>query len=58
MRRHRVDDEISDLDRVWGAARHQGQALLHRVDSLIGLTDTDTGLAALDDWLQDVSGAS
>lgn len=49
-----VDDEISDLDRAWVTAQHQGQALLHRVDSAIGLTDTD--LATLDDWLQDVSG--
>lgn len=51
-----VDDEISDLDRAWVEAQHQGQALLHRVDSAIGLTVTD--LAALDEWLQDVSGAS
>ncbi|MGW3745108.1 hypothetical protein ACWD62_32125 [Streptomyces sp. NPDC005146] len=47
---------VSDLDRAWVEAQHQGQALLHRVDSAIGLTVTD--LAALDEWLQDVSGAS
>ncbi len=51
-----VDDEISDLDRAWVAAQHQGQALLHRVDSTNGLTDTD--LTTLADWLRDVSGAS
>lgn len=51
-----VDDEVSDLDRAWVAAHHQGPALLHRVDSAIGLPDTD--LAALDDWLQDIAVAS
>lgn len=51
-----VDDEISDLDRAWVAAQHQGPALLHHVDSAIGLTDTD--LATLGAWLQDVSAAS
>ncbi|MFJ6943300.1 HAD domain-containing protein [Streptomyces wuyuanensis] len=51
-----VDDEISDLDRAWVAAQHQGQALLHRVDSAIGLTESD--LSALDGWLKDVSAAS
>ncbi|EKX64461.1 hypothetical protein STRIP9103_04422 [Streptomyces ipomoeae 91-03] len=47
-----VDDEISDLDRVFVAARHQGQVLLHRVDSAVGLTDAD--FAAIDDWLRGV----
>jgi len=50
-----VDDEIGDLDRTWVAAQHQGQALLHRVDSAIGLTGSD--LDALDDWLRSVPGA-
>ncbi|MEV0223724.1 HAD domain-containing protein [Streptomyces sp. NPDC050704] len=44
-----VDDEITDLDRVWVSRHHRGQALLHRVDSVIGLADTD--FAVLDDWL-------
>ncbi|WP_392755300.1 hypothetical protein [Streptomyces sp. LN590] len=39
-----------DAEPVGGADLHD------RVDSAIGLTDTD--LAALDDWLQDISGAS
>lgn len=43
-------------DHAWVAAHHQGPALLHRVDSAIGLPDTD--LAALDDWLQDIAVAS
>ncbi|WP_371525187.1 hypothetical protein OG302_02845 [Streptomyces sp. NBC_01283] len=51
-----VDDEISDLDRAWVAARHEGQALLHRVDSTTGLTDTD--LRVLGHWLKGVSAES
>ncbi|TJZ57492.1 hypothetical protein FCH28_05305 [Streptomyces piniterrae] len=51
-----VDDEISDLDRAWVEAQHPGQALLHRVDSATGLTDTD--LALLDAWVQNVAGAA
>lgn len=45
-----VDDEITDLDRAWVSAHHPRQALLHRVDSLVGLTSAD--FAALVDWLQ------
>lgn len=45
-----VDDEITDTDRAWVAARHQGQALLHRVDPRHGLTDGD--FTALDSWLR------
>ncbi|MEV6653202.1 HAD domain-containing protein [Streptomyces sp. NPDC051219] len=45
-----VDDEITDADRVWVAAHHQGRALLHRVDPRQGLTDTD--YAALAAWLR------
>ncbi|WP_405890445.1 hypothetical protein OG612_00485 [Streptomyces sp. NBC_01527] len=41
-----------------GGGTAQEQALLHRVDSSIGLTDTDTDLAALDEWVQDLSGTS
>jgi hypothetical protein len=49
-----VDDEITDLDRAWVATHHHGRALLHRIDSKTGLTDTD--FAALDNWLQEVPG--
>ncbi|MFC4501433.1 MULTISPECIES: HAD domain-containing protein [Streptomyces] len=48
-----VDDEIGDLDREWVAAEHRGPALLHRVDSAVGLTHAD--IAALGDWLTEVS---
>ncbi|MFE5631012.1 HAD domain-containing protein [Streptomyces sp. NPDC056470] len=44
-----VDDEITDRDRAWVAAHHQGDALLHRVDPRRGLTDAD--FAVLDGWL-------
>ncbi|MFE7810070.1 HAD domain-containing protein [Streptomyces sp. NPDC057430] len=44
-----VDDEITDRDRAWVAAHHQGRALLHRVDPRQGLTDAD--FAVLDAWL-------
>ncbi|MEU4656751.1 hypothetical protein AB0G32_22890 [Streptomyces sp. NPDC023723] len=43
-----VDDEISDLDRLWVAAAHRGPSLLHRVAPAIGLTTAD--FAALADW--------
>lgn len=45
-----VDDEITERDRLWTAAHHRGRALLHRVDSAVGLTDTD--FAVLDAWLR------
>jgi hypothetical protein len=48
-----ADDEITDLDRAWVSAHHPGQALLHHVDSLTGLTSAD--FATLDDWLQNPS---
>ncbi|MFF2521073.1 HAD domain-containing protein [Streptomyces liangshanensis] len=48
-----VDDEITDLDRAWVAGHHPGRALLHRVDAMIGLADTD--FVVLDHWLRDVS---
>lgn len=44
-----VDDEITDADRVWVAAHHRGQALLHRVDPRAGLADTD--FAVIEQWL-------
>ncbi|WP_186382331.1 hypothetical protein [Amycolatopsis rhizosphaerae] len=37
-------------DRAWVSAHHRGRALLHRVDSRIGLTDRD--FAVLDEWLR------
>jgi hypothetical protein len=36
-----LDDEITDADRRWVHAHHEGRALLHRVDPAIGVTDTD-----------------
>lgn len=44
-----LDDELTDLDRAWVAARHQGQALLHRVDGTAGLTRAD--LTTVGNWL-------
>ncbi|MDV9172997.1 hypothetical protein R6V09_23140 [Streptomyces sp. W16] len=49
-----VDDEITDLDHAWVSAHHRGPALLHRVDSMTGLTGAD--FAAVDDWLLERSG--
>lgn len=46
-----IDDEITDLDRAWVTAHHDGDALLHRVDSMIGLTGAD--LTIVTDWLHD-----
>ncbi|MFB7189093.1 HAD domain-containing protein [Streptomyces sp. NPDC056178] len=45
-----VDDEVTNTDRAWVAAHHQGKALLHHVDPRHGLADTD--YAALDSWLR------
>jgi hypothetical protein len=45
-----VDDEITDADRAWVSAHHQGQALLHPVDPRYGLTDTD--FAVINGWLE------
>ncbi|MEU4302542.1 HAD domain-containing protein [Kitasatospora aureofaciens] len=36
-----VDDHITDADRSWVRARHDGPALLHRVDPKVGLTAGD-----------------
>ncbi|MEE1939778.1 HAD domain-containing protein [Streptomyces sp. TRM 70361] len=47
-----VDDEISDMDRLWVAAQHPGPSLLHRVDPGVGLTDDD--FDALTDWLRPI----
>ncbi|MFF2327208.1 MULTISPECIES: HAD domain-containing protein [unclassified Streptomyces] len=50
-----VDDEITNTDRTWVSAHHQGPALLHRVDPRQGLTDAD--YATLNKWLQRTIGA-
>ncbi|MGW0712427.1 hypothetical protein ACWD4G_41935 [Streptomyces sp. NPDC002643] len=47
-----VDDEIRDRDRLFVEARHPGPALLHRVDSVVGLTEGD--FAANEGWLRGV----
>jgi hypothetical protein len=44
-----IDDEITDFDRAWVGAHHEGPALLYRVDPRFGLTDED--FEALGDWL-------
>ncbi|MET9911273.1 HAD domain-containing protein [Streptomyces sp. NPDC006476] len=50
-----VDDELTDADRAWVAARHPAPALLHRVDHRYGLTDED--FAVLQAWLGRSRGA-
>ncbi|WP_433663149.1 HAD domain-containing protein [Nocardia sp. CA-128927] len=45
-----VDDELTDSDREWVAAHHEGQALLHRVEASRGLDDED--FTVLEEWLQ------
>ncbi|MGW6915207.1 hypothetical protein ACWGB8_15535 [Kitasatospora sp. NPDC054939] len=47
-----VDDELTPADRVWVAAHHPAQALLHRVDPVTGLQPED--FAVLDAWLRAV----
>ncbi|GAA2708154.1 HAD domain-containing protein [Actinoplanes palleronii] len=46
-----LDDEMTEADQRWVRIHHPGSALLHQVDPLIGLTDTD--FAALRRWLAD-----
>jgi len=41
-----VDDEITDADRAWVQARHDGPALLHQVDPRYGLTTEDFAVLA------------
>ncbi|MFF3345146.1 HAD domain-containing protein [Streptomyces sp. NPDC002779] len=48
-----VDDEISDMDRLWVAATHPGSSLLHQVEPTKGLTDAD--FRALTGWLAAVT---
>ncbi|WP_245714130.1 hypothetical protein [Nocardia vaccinii] len=45
-----IDDEIRDQDEKWVRGNHSGRALLHRVDGMCGLLDTD--FADLADWLR------
>ena len=44
-----LDDEITDADRRWVQAHYPGKTLLHRVDPLVGLADTD--FALIRQWL-------
>ncbi|WP_084728725.1 hypothetical protein [Streptacidiphilus neutrinimicus] len=43
-----VDDQITEADRGWVHAHHQGRALLHRIDPKVGMTAAD--FARLRDW--------
>jgi len=43
-----VDEKIGPADRAWVAARHDGDALLHKVNSRAGLVAED--YAALAEW--------
>lgn len=45
-----VDDEITDVDRGFVAGHHRGRALLHRVDSAIGITEAD--FVVVERWLR------
>lgn len=47
-----VDDELTDVDRAWVSENHGGPALLHRVDSRCGLSETD--IATLEEWLYSI----
>lgn len=49
-----VDDEITETDRAWVCAHHQGHALLHRVDPRRGLTNLDYD--TLSEWLHKIAG--
>jgi HAD domain in Swiss Army Knife RNA repair proteins len=50
-----LDDEIMEIDRDWVAVHHPGQALLHRVDPAVGLTDSDLAIVA--NWLREICAA-
>ncbi|MBB5916947.1 hypothetical protein BJY24_005859 [Nocardia transvalensis] len=45
-----IDDEIRQQDRTWVGSNHPGPALLYRIDSALGLRDTD--FTVLTDWLR------
>ena len=48
-----VDDEITDIDRLWVEESHAGPALLHRVDPQRGLTEDD--FAVLEVWFHSLA---
>jgi hypothetical protein len=45
-----IDDEITDADQDWVRDRHDGPALLRRIDPAVGLTDDD--FVALAAWAE------
>ena len=45
-----LDDEVTDVDRRWVLAHHPGQALLHRVDPYVGLSEAD--FSEVRQWLE------
>ncbi|MEK8228821.1 HAD domain-containing protein [Oerskovia sp. M15] len=47
-----VDDVIGHADRWWIEVAHPGAALLHKVDSGVGMTSADIAMIAA--WLRDV----
>jgi hypothetical protein len=47
-----VDDVIGHADRWWVELEHPGAALLHKVDSAVGVTVAD--LAAIAGWVRDL----
>jgi hypothetical protein len=47
-----VDDVISQTDRSYVEAGHAGEALLHKVDSDVGLTAADLAVVAA--WVRDM----
>jgi hypothetical protein len=44
-----IDDETTDADRHWVRNHHPERALVHNVDSFIGLADAD--FASIHRWL-------
>ncbi|MFI6879853.1 hypothetical protein ACIBL6_41070 [Streptomyces sp. NPDC050400] len=49
-----IDDDVTDRDRAYVAAHHDGPALLHHVSPRLGLLDPD--FRALADWAADIGG--
>ncbi|ASW53118.1 HAD domain-containing protein [Plantactinospora sp. KBS50] len=50
-----LDDEITDTDRRWVHAHHEGRALLHRADPAVGVTPND--FEVIRRWLAETSAA-
>lgn len=48
-----IDDEITEADRAWVSAHHEGPVLLHRVNPSRGLTNDD--VSRLSQWLRSTS---